>query len=50
MRLLRAIGAVLALAAGTLAVSSTGSKVLVIFEQKLQQEDYSLFFSGLRGE
>ena len=29
--------------------SSTGSKVLVILEPKLDQADYSLFFGGLRG-
>jgi oligosaccharyltransferase complex subunit beta len=32
------------------AKSSTGDEVLVVLEPSLKQEDYSLFFGGLKGE
>ena len=47
--LLSLLGTLLSLAAAALARSSTGSSVLVILEPKLKQDDYSLFFGGLRG-
>lgn len=37
-----------ALASGLYAKSSTGNSVLVIVEPK-KQDDYSLFFNGLKG-
>jgi oligosaccharyltransferase complex subunit beta len=30
--------------------SSTGDEVLVVLEPALKQEDYSLFFGGLKGQ
>ena len=45
-----ALVSLLAFAVSVLGRSSSGSKVLVVLESKLDQADYSLFFDGLKGE
>ena len=49
-RLLCALVSLLVLSLGAVGRSSTGPKVLVVLEPKLDQADYSLFFDGLKGE
>jgi oligosaccharyltransferase complex subunit beta len=43
----RALGQLLLLTGFALARSSTGNKVLVILDPKVEQKDYSVFFRGL---
>jgi oligosaccharyltransferase complex subunit beta len=48
LRLWALLAQLLALTALAIGRSSTGDSVLVVLDPSLKQEDYSLFFSGLK--
>jgi oligosaccharyltransferase complex subunit beta len=48
LRLWALLAQLLALAALSIGRSSTGDSVLVVLDPSLKQEDYSLFFNGLK--